>query len=215
MRNTLNKQFSADIGDVFKEKNLEFLRFLLTVLDIVGAKNVEYAVIGGLAILLRGINRREIHDVDLVVLANHEELRTLKEHLLNKGFTRVDNAEYPGFIRFVDPSTEIRGDILGGVIGIEEQILQQASYVSTAYGQIKVANIPSLIASKVCVYAERSKIEDKKDLSDLFKVASDNDIRDSILLIDQLDATKKHLKYDLRGILAFLISELRSTPDNL
>ena len=125
---------------------------LADAVAVLEARGMRCALIGGLAVSLRGQPRMTV-DVDLVVLATVEEALQLVHELDSTCFAPL----FPGVEEVVTKSfilplrhrsTGIRVDLAIGVSGFEQQAVTRATPVAIGDTQIPVVSIEDLLVMK-------------------------------------------------------------------
>lgn len=173
---------------------------------------VRFAVVGGIAVSFRAIERLT-KDLDLAVAVETDEDAQKVVHEFSQfGFLIDDVFEHEvtkrmATVRMISPGENpMYVDLLFATSGIENEIVD-ASEEAHLFSNInaRVANVPSLIALKV-LSARESRMRDIVDLQSLFEVSSPQDIAEARRLLDLITKRgynrNKDLQKDLDGYIA-------------
>ena len=149
---------------------------LADAVAVLEARGMQCALIGGLAVSLRGQPRMTV-DVDLVVLATVEEALRLVHELDSTCFEPL----FPGVEEVVTKSfilplrhrsTGIRVDLAIGMSGFEQRAVHRATPVTIGGTRIPVVSIEDLLVMK----ALAGRPQDDQDIRGL--VAAQRDVID-------------------------------------
>jgi hypothetical protein len=173
---------------------------------------VRFAVVGGIAVSFRAIERLT-KDLDLAVAVETDEDAQKVVHEFSQfGFLIDDVLEHEATnrmatVRMISPGKNpMYVDLLFATSGVENEIVD-ASEEGHLFSNInaRVANVPSLIALKV-LSARESRMRDIVDLQSLFEVSSPQDIAGARQLLDLITERgynrNKDLQKDLDGYIA-------------
>ena len=128
-------------------------------------KGIDYAVIGGQAVLVYGY-ARFTNDIDLLVAADATKLSIISEICLELNLTRLKDDEFTRMTNVVpifDPDTNFRADLVFCFSEFEREAIERAVTKVQAGVPVKFAAVEDLILMKL--YASRAvDIEDIKKL---------------------------------------------------
>ncbi len=171
------------------------LRVLSDVAKLLDSQQLDWALVGGLAVSAR-TEPRFTRDVDLVVSVSSDPIAEgLSRKLLAAGYSILSTVEQDATSRLATIRLEPPGEPTGGVVvdllfassGIEPEIAAGAERIEIAGGQIvPVATIGHLIAQKVLSRDDESRPQDIADLRALLKAADRTDLdtsRDALRLV--------------------------------
>lgn len=144
-----------------------------TLFDAVGflqSRHVPYALIGGLAVSLRG-QPRLTADVDMVIAADLERAVELSRNLADSPFRALfDNVEEVMAASFLLPlrhrTTNVKVDIAVGMSGFEHEVVVRAKTLLVGDCNIAVASAEDLLIMKVLA----GRPQDEQDLQGLVVV---------------------------------------------
>jgi hypothetical protein len=147
---------------------------LFDAVKFLDAERVPYALIGGLAVSLRG-QPRMTADVDLVILADVPRclvlVRDLEETNFKPLFDDIAEVVQRAFILPLrHRTTSVKVDLALGLSGFEQQIMSRAESLSLAGTEIAVATAEDLLIMKLL--AGRPK--DDQDIEGLMIAQSSN-----------------------------------------
>jgi predicted nucleotidyltransferase len=131
------------------------------------AQGVSYALVGGLAVSVRG-QARVTADVDLVIAADIDRALTLLDSLATSDFKPLF-ADVAEVVRrsFILPllhrRTNVKVDLAIGVSGFEQQAVARAERLSVAGVLVSVATAEDLVVMK----ALAGRPQDEQDLQGL------------------------------------------------
>lgn len=156
---------------------------LIRAVELLGAtfadRSIRYALVGGLATMLRG-RPRFTQDVDVLLDVPQLELAPLLEHLENRGFTLDLPTVVRQFVR--EHLTQfrfgaVRIDWLKPVLPLYRRTLTDASELPWTPGhRLRVATAEGLILTKLVAFRE----QDRSDISTL--LAANRDMIDLDLI---------------------------------
>lgn len=153
---------------------------LRSIAEALRAAGKSFAVVGGLAISVRG-EPRFTRDVDVVVLVTGDpELETLVFDLAARGYRPVALVEHEARLRLSTARLAAPGglivDLIAATCGIEPEIVERAQPVAVAAaGELPVARPEELLAMKVLSMSERRPL-DRVDAVNLVLVNTDLDL---------------------------------------
>lgn len=137
---------------------------LADAVSFLQAKGVPYALIGGLAVSLRG-QPRMTADVDLVIAVDIEQARALADSLPSSSFRPL----FDDFIEVLETAfllplrhrvTNVKVDIAIGLSGFERQAVARAEILQLAGTPVSVATAEDLLIMKVLA----GRPQDEQDL---------------------------------------------------
>ena len=146
---------------------------LADAVQLLEARGIEFALIGGLAVSLRGQPRMTV-DVDLVMLADVERALDLVRDIGSTPFEPL----FPGVEEVVTRSfilplrhrtTGIRVDVAIGMSGFERQAVRRAAPVSIGTVRVPVVATEDLLVMK----ALAGRPQDEEDIRGLIAVQRD------------------------------------------
>jgi hypothetical protein len=137
---------NSNMHEPLKETLVDAVKFL-------DAERVPYALIGGLAVSLRG-QPRVTADVDLVILADVPRSLSLVQGLeqtkFKPLFDRISEVVERTFILPLrHRTTNVKVDLALGLSGFEQQVLSRANRISIAGVEIAVATAEDLLIMKL------------------------------------------------------------------
>ena len=174
------------------------LRDMATELE---GEGFRFAVVGGLAVTIRG-TPRFTGDADLAVAAATDgQAEHLTRHLLGRGYrlhAQVEHRETGrlAIVRLVSPRSHGPNhfivDLLFSTTGIEPEIVRAAEPAEVMPGVVlPVARRGHLIAMKV-ISASDKRLLDRADLLDLLRRADDGDLQMARQAVGASQATGLH-----------------------
>lgn len=129
--------------------------------------NLQYAVIGGFALMLYG-GQRATRDVDVTMLVEFQDIRRTGEILLQYFQPRKEDPLSFFEQYFVLPVTHIDSqthiDISAGVSGFDNDVILRSKRKNVEWVEVNVASMEDLIIYKII--ADRAR--DKEDVEYLF-----------------------------------------------
>jgi predicted nucleotidyltransferase len=166
----------------------------------------DFALVGALAVGVRGVERTT-KDIDLAVAASStEQAMVLLRHLIEKRSYRLLSA--PDFHKDLpmrpmvsvtppeDPGFCV--DLLFHLCGIESEVVARAEMLELLPGVlVKVATRADLIAMKTLSFDDQRRIHDMSDLKGLLEAASDRDVaaaRSALELMERRGIGKVYAK---------------------
>lgn len=154
---------------------------------------VDFAVVGGLAVAVRGYERTT-KDVDLSVAArSDEEAERVVLQMLQIGYrveslleiTETGRIATVRLLPPMDAQSDVLVDLLFATCGIEGEVVHAASFADVFPGmRCKVASRGHLIAMKVLSGDELARGKDKTDLYELLRKAPKKDIEEARNALD-------------------------------
>jgi hypothetical protein len=177
---------------------------LTDVVDFLGRNQLSFAVIGGIAVSLRG-EPRFTADVDVVIRADVDGAMALVQQLQGTPFrplfTDVSELVQRAFLlplRHLD--TNIKVDLAVGLSGFERQLVERATPVDVADRAVPIATSEDLILLKVLAARPRDIadaqgiVARRRDVLDWeYLLRTGNDLQEAvgIDLVSQLDELKR------------------------
>ncbi len=149
---------------------MDFLRVLDTVCGSLDRDNVRYALIGGFAMAMRGVQRATV-DLDFILLLDH--LTKADDILISSGYRRVFRSENVSHYR-ADASEFGRVDLLHAFRGPSLSMLDRAERLEVSAGlTVPVARVEDIIGLKVqaAVNDSRRATHDWLDIRMLLEAA--------------------------------------------
>jgi len=152
--------------------------------------NISYALVGGLAVSFRTVERAT-QDVDITLTTDsdseaeeivrglqnlHYHVHALLEHSISKRIAtvRLTSERHQGVLL----------DLLFASSGIEREIVATAEKIEVLPEIfVDVASLPSLIAMKVLAADEKRRPRDLFDLENLIKDANSNELEEALNLL--------------------------------
>lgn len=192
-------------------------RRAVEVVELLASLGHECALVGGLAVSVRG-RERFTRDVDFAVaVENDEEAEALTFAMQERRYTLKEVIEQEvldrlGTVRFRHPDDRVDEpsvDLLFASSGIENEIVEQATLVEWAPGiSIPVASLPHLVAMKV-LSEQENREQDRADLRVLLCVATDSEIDEARRLVRLIEERGFHRGRDMRGNLREFLDQMR------
>jgi predicted nucleotidyltransferase len=137
---------------------------LLDVIEILTSEGVEYAVVGALAAAVYGTIRASA-DADALVSASVSKLTSLSHVFQKKGFTvelrRGDLEDPIPAMLIVGDKHQNRVDLLGGLRGLDPQVLSRTVDIPFSGEKIRVVSREDFIAMK-CFAGGPQDLEDAR-----------------------------------------------------
>ena len=137
---------------------------LLDVIEILNRERVEYAVVGALAAAVYGTIRASA-DADALVSLSVPKLSSLAQLFKKKGFTvefrRGDTEDPIPAMLVVGDSHQNRVDLLGGLRGLDPQVLSRTVDVPFSGETLRVVGREDFIAMK-CFAGGPQDLEDAR-----------------------------------------------------
>ena len=177
------------------------------------AHRVSFALVGGLAVSIRG-EVRFTRDVDLALAISESELESIVRDLQVSRYAihslvEHDTARRTATVRLVTRDA-IHVDLLAASSGIESEIVQRATPVDIpSVGRIPVAGAEDLVVTKVLAMSDRRR----KDIDDAIGLILANpsldmvEVRSRLALITQRGF---HREQDLGAKLATLLQAVEA-----
>lgn len=160
-------------------------------------RGIRFALIGGLAVSLRGQPRMTV-DVDLVILADIDQALQLAQELSSTPFEPL----FPGVEEVVARSyilplrhrvTGIRVDVAIGMSGFEQQAVVRATKVTIGDVHVPVVAVEDLLVMK----ALAGRPQDEQDIRGL--VAAQRDAIDWPACLDVAEKLGEAIDLDIAG----------------
>jgi predicted nucleotidyltransferase len=184
--------------------------YVKTVTQHLRGLGVEFAVVGGIAVSLRTIERFT-KDVDFAIsVEGDREAEAIVDSLRQAGFSiamfleRDEDGRLATVRLTSGGEVEVFVDLLFATSGIENEVIADATPLEVFPGfVVKLASIPALIAMKLLSADWDTRPQDVIDLRYLFKSASQDEIARVSKLIDLITERgfnrNKDLQKDLDG----------------
>lgn len=179
---------------------------------------VDFAVVGGIAVSLRTVERFT-KDVDFAISVREDrEAESIVESLRQAGFRiamfleRDEDGRLATVRLTSDGDVEVFVDLLFATSGIENEIIADATPLEVFPGfVVKIASVPSLIAMKILSADWETRPQDVIDLQYLIAAASPEDIVTAegltALIVERGYCRSKDLKKDLDSYIERFRSE--------
>jgi hypothetical protein len=140
----------------------DLIRAVEILADVFAAKSIRYAVVGGLATLMRG-RPRFTQDVDVLLDVPQFTLPGLLDELTRLGFTFDAATVIREFVRDNITSFRygsVRIDWLRPVLPLYARTLAEASFLTWTEGhQVRVANAEGLILTKLVSFRPQDQVD--------------------------------------------------------
>ena len=165
--------------------------------QVLETRGIRFALIGGLAVSLRGQPRMTV-DVDLVILADIDQALRLAQELSSTPFEPL----FPGVEEVVARSfilplrhraTGIRVDVAIGMSGFEQQAVSRATTVTIGDVRVPVVAVEDLLVMK----ALAGRPQDDQDIRGL--VAAQRDAIDWPACLDVAEKLCAAIDVDIAG----------------
>ncbi len=165
--------------------------------QVLETRGIRFALIGGLAVSLRGQPRMTV-DVDLVILADVDQALRLAQELSSTPFEPL----FPGVEEVVARSfilplrhraTGIRVDVAIGMSGFEQQAVSRATKVTIGDVRVPVVVVEDLLVMK----ALAGRPQDEQDIRGL--VAAQRDAIDWPACLDIAEQLGAAIDVDIAG----------------
>lgn len=187
---------------------------LAGVVERLRARERSYALVGGLAVSVRG-EVRFTRDVDLaVVVRDDSDAERLVLELRNDGYVPIASVEHDerarlSTVRLMSPEG-VKIDLLFASCGIEPEIVGRATILDVPHvGQIPCACAEELVAMKVLSMTER-RLQDRIDAARLLEIG-DVDLARVREDLQMITSRGFHRDQDLQAKLDTLLATLRET----
>lgn len=183
-------------------------RALARIAEALHRHNVDFAVVGGLAVSVRA-EPRMTRDADVAVLVgSDDDAEALLYRLMSDGFV-VDTAIEQvatgrlATARLRHPeSGSLVTDLLFASSGIEPEVVASANSVEVLPGlRLPVASVGFLIALKLLARDDRQRPNDADDLASLRAVATGADWLESSHAVQLIEQRGYHRDRDLQAAL--------------
>lgn len=179
--------------------------------------NVKFAMVGGIAVSLRTVERFT-KDVDFAIsVASESEAESIVDSLREAGFriAMFLEKEEDGRLMTVRLKSgddfEVYVDLLFATSGIENEVVAGATDLEVFPGLVgQLATISALVAMKVLSADWKSRPQDIIDLQNLIQVASSNDIAEARGLLDLITVRGFNRGKDLQKDLDRYIEQFNS-----
>lgn len=188
------------------------LKRLVTFLE---DKKVEYALVGGLAVSFRTIERAT-KDIDIAIAVDKDlEAEDLIRQFQQVGFqpaTLLENKLHKRIstVRLLsNESPNVFVDILFSTSGIEEEVCSSAELIEILPDlKLRVSTLASLIAMKVLSSTNIKRKQDLLDLSNLLSDASSEDLQEARRLVALIESRNFNEGFNLSESLEKMIREV-------
>ncbi len=141
---------------------IESIRAVVSLADAFGSRSIRYALIGGLAVILRG-RPRFTHDVDFLLEVPQIVLPGLLDELVERGFAIDPAVVIKQFVRehvASFPFGRVRIDWLKPVLPLYNRALADAQPLEWSDGHsIRVATAEGLILTKMVAFRPQDQID--------------------------------------------------------
>jgi hypothetical protein len=167
---------------------------------------VDFAIIGGVAMGAR-TEPRFTRDLDIALAARDDtEAEAVVRHLFQRGYRTLAVIEQTvahrmATVRLLPPLDDEPPivDLLFASSGIENEVVEAAEPAEVFPGvTAKVATVSSLLAMKVLCRNDDERPQDRIDLAELLKIATDADRRAASKLLDLIIERGFNRDRDLR-----------------
>ena len=150
--------------------------FLQQVRDDLDECGASWALVGALGVAAWA-EARATFDMDVAVSADPSGARTLVERLIERGYTLEASFGQAMQSLAIPGSKALRLDLLFGLSGIEDRVVQNAISLEILDGlRVPVVHRGDLIALKLLAAREPERGHDRGDALRLLKHASEGDI---------------------------------------
>ena len=204
------------------ESNLQ--KLLLKLTSALNTRQVNFCLIGGFAVALRG-EPRLTRDIDIAVaIESDKEVENLISSLRSSGFFLDTLLEHQSSgristVRLLNTEQDIGGiyaDLLFCSSGIEKETVLHAT-IEEVFPNIKmkVASIPYLIAMKVLAYEPKLRSRDKDDAIGLIKEASQEEIKTTFELLEKITVNGFNRGKDLKSDFSSFLEDARKFSEKI
>lgn len=168
-------------------------------------KNLDYSLIGGLAVSFRTIERAT-KDIDFIVaVSSQADVEKVIRMFLEIGFsveTLMEKKETKEIatVRLLNPKfPNVYLDLLFNATGIEKEIVETSELVSILPDvEVNIASISALIAMKVLSSDKDKRLQDIIDLQHLINEASDRELEQADSYVKLIMQRKYNAGQDLQ-----------------
>lgn len=150
---------SDNLPDDLGETLLDTLR---TVVDVLHRHSIRFAVIGGLAVTMRG-RLRTTQDVDLLAAIPQLQLPGVLSDLVSHGFV-IDEVDaiarwnYEGLMP-LSSGTGIRVDFMKSVLPVFDEIMRRATDETFEDRTLRVADVEGLLLLKLAAFRPQDQLD--------------------------------------------------------
>ena len=195
-----------DLGEVIKR-----------VIDWLNSNSIGYALVGGIAVSFRTIERAT-RDIDLIIVVESDfEAEEVVRAFQSIGFqpeTLLENSVEGRIatVRLLNNSySGVYLDLLFSSSGVEKEIARTSEEIEILDGLfVRVASIPSLISLKVLSADSRNRPRDIFDLENLLKEATDDELKEAEALLKLIQDRGYNRNKDLLKLFKKYMSTFRS-----
>lgn len=172
--------------------------------------NLEFALVGGLAVSFRSFERAT-KDIDFsIAVSNDKQAEEIIRSLLVLGYQQYQILDHKisgrlatarlGVV-FDKDSYQIICDLLFYSTGQEDFITKSAEEVELLPGLVMpVAKSTHLLAMKLLSYDPIRRAQDGQDILELLKVVDERDYHEIFYIIDKIEEIKHNRDKDLRSV---------------
>jgi Nucleotidyl transferase AbiEii toxin, Type IV TA system len=185
-------------------------RALRSAADELSRRHQRFALVGGLAIAIRG-EVRFTRDIDLAIAVDDDaQTEALIRDLASSGYMVMAIVEQEArqrlaTVRLKSPAGFIV-DLLSASSGVEREIVERATLVAMdGAGEIPVARAEELLALKVLSMSDQ-RPKDRADAISLLAVNPEMDLKEVRNLLDQITQRGFHRHQDLSAKFESLLS---------
>ncbi len=165
------------------------LRALSEMVETLRQLGIDFSVVGGLAVSVRG-EVRTTRDVDIAIAIDQRGLEALVVELRQRGYdvykiVEHETAGRTATVRLFAPAG-VLVDIMAASSGIEADIVAAATYITMeSLGPVKVACAEDLLARRVLSLSPR-RPQDAVDAQVLLRANPDLDLARVRMLLEQI-----------------------------
>lgn len=169
----------------------QFKNFLNRVVDVLKEVNIEYVIVGGVAIIISG-RARTTTDLDLIIENNLEKIRLFMDKLKEYDFDVLpDQVEYAlkeGFqLSIFDNRSILRIDISIAKSSHAQETLRTAKEVDYEGIKLKIASIEQILLGKLLYIGNIDDLTEQE-------ILEYSDVMDFIILFE---TNQKHIDMNL------------------
>lgn len=152
----------------------EFSEILQLVCEFLNEQEIEYAIVGGVAVMYHGVPRTTV-DIDIILQIEDEQILTFVDFLNSRGFVSSaedikaafkENSHSTSFFK----DTLLRLDIQGVNSTFDRMTLDRAILVDLFGTSVKIGSIEDTFVNKIFFQGE----QDLRDALGIFKRNSEN-----------------------------------------
>lgn len=190
---------------------------ITSVVDWLNRNQIKYALVGGLAVSFRALERAT-KDIDIAIATKDDtEAENLVLSLQSLGFhpaTLLENKRQKKISTVRLLSAEFPGvylDLLFTTSGIESEVVQTAEPVEVLPGlTVQLASRSSLLAMKVLSSTSKHRRQDLIDIDNLFAEATTEEINQAKSLVSLIQERGFNHQLDLLALFDRLFSEFNA-----